>query len=208
LIIEEELKKFSESFNQLETRNSFQKLNNLNEIFHKSFFEIVAVPWGPEEEEEGRDSQSILNKNIPETAEKFRYEKENSALTTLQKNRKSIDSSSILSNLSLQDVFNSTNKNLLDKNSHLFQEHMNMQIHMHNPNIILEEDSNFNMNTFNLKTNFNNIEFDYAAGGNDEVDLPNVHDDDNFNPNDVDKDAKDYLKLDEIQEEILKFFKR
>ncbi len=204
MIIEEEIKKFGDSVNLIETRISLQKLDNIKEIFHKSFFDVVAMSEEPEEEEAGKDSESTLHKNIPETAEKFRFEKENSALTTLKKNRKSIDSSSILSNLSLQDVFNSTNKNLLDKNSHLFQEHM------HNPNIILEEDSNFNMNTFNLKTNFNNIEFDYAGGGNDayNVNNTNIHDDDTFIRDDEDKNGKDYLKLDEIQEEILNFFKR
>ena len=157
-------------------------LKTLKEILHKSFFDEVSDKAFEETEENENSENDKDTNNFPETAEKFRFEKEFST----SKIRKSIESHYILSNLSLQDVFNSTNKKLLDKNSHIF--------HEPNGNIILEEDSNFNLNTFNLKTNFNNFEFEYA----------NVQD----NQMQYAEDSRNIIKLENIQEELLNFIKR
>ncbi len=78
-----------------------------------------------------------------------RFRNENS---TAAKNRRSIDSSLLMSNLSLNEVFEkSTDKQLLNKTT-LFNDSLIP------PNIILEEDSNVNINTFsmNLKSHLNN----------------------------------------------------
>jgi hypothetical protein len=159
-------------------------LETLQGIFHKNFSDEILS--NTLEESEEIDNSTREANNFPDTAEKFRHEKE----FCTSKVRKSIESSSILSNLSLQDVFNSTNKKLLDKHSHVF--------HEPNVNIILEEDSNFNLNTFNLKTNFNNFEFEYADVDNHQIQFGE----------DGGDSRRNGLKLENIQEEITNFVKR
>ncbi len=181
-MLKKEIEKFTQTFNLTEELLNTMNLKTLNEILHKSFFDQVSDKAFEETEDNENSENDKDTNNFPETAEKFRFEKEFST----SKIRKSIESHSILSNLSLQDVFNSTNKKLLDKNSHIF--------HEPNGNIILEEDSNFNLNTFNLKTNFNNFEFEYAN-----IEENKLH---------YAEDSRNTITLENIQEEILNFIKR
>ena len=185
-MLKREIDKFIESFKTSENILKTMNLHKLKENLHKSFFDDVPENAFEEPEEIENSENDKDTNNFPQTAEKFRFEKEFST----SKIRKSIESHSILSNLSLQDVFNSTNKKLLDKNSHIF--------HEPNGNIILEEDSNFNLNTFNLKTNFNNFEFEYA----------NVEDNNMQYSEDFRNNRKNDMKLENIQGEILNFLKR
>jgi hypothetical protein len=96
------------------------------------------------------------SKSNDATIEKFRDQR-------LSTNRKSIDPSNRLSNISLEEVFESTNKKLLTRKS-LFMNDIG--------NVILEEDSNFNINTLsynlrnNLQTNLN-LEF-HEIGENEQ----------------------------------------
>jgi hypothetical protein len=121
------------------------KLNAIREIVNKDYSDIIS-----EEEEEIDNSQDKSNlNNTYETAGKYRFEKETSTATAHK--RKSIDSSNILSNISLQEVFDSSMK-LINKNN------TNELFYNENNNIIIEEDSNLNLNTLslNLRTNLNN----------------------------------------------------
>src|SRR5690348_9079518 len=87
-------------------------------------------------EKERLRSQSQNSQNS-QISEKFRFDNNNSTTTKV---RPSLDSSILLSNISLNEVFES-DKKLLNKTSSLLN-NFNLD------NIILEEDSNFNLNTF------------------------------------------------------------
>ena len=139
----------------------------ISSVLNKDFIEKVS----DEQEKETSNDYS------GQKSEKFRFEN-----STVNKNRKSIDSTVLLSNISLNEVFEqSTDKKLLYK-SNLFNDNLNV---VHENNIILEEDSNFNLNTFslNLKNNNNfstNYDFEYPQ--NEVIEIANDTDqDDNFN---------------------------
>jgi hypothetical protein len=119
----------------------------LTQIITKDFVEEVEESM--EEKPKEKEARLISGQK----SEKFRYEN-----STAAKNRRSIDSSALLSNLSLSEVFEqSTDKKLLHKSNILHDTLIPQN------NIILEEDSNFNLNTFsmNLKSNFNQCELEF-----------------------------------------------
>ena len=98
------------------------------------------------------------------------------------------NSNSIISNLSLKDVFDTTKK-LINKTS-------NFIAYPLENGVIEEEDSNFNlnsMNTFNLKSNLNNIDF-----GN------NLNNDDLYDIHDESKEKNEVLNIeDAVNQKII-----
>ncbi len=106
----------------------------------------------------------MIIEGIEKDEEKFRYDKE---ISTAKKS-KSVNSSNLISNMSLSDVFESTEKKLLNRNSAIFSafnsfNNGNFSSENIHPEggVIIEEDSNFNLNTFNVRTNINNNNFDF-----------------------------------------------
>jgi hypothetical protein len=136
------------SFHKFDLLIDAMKINQISDLLCKDFFEEAEV----EGEKEKRRELSYATKS-----EKFRFDN-----STAAKNRKSIDSSILMSNLSLSEVFeHSTDKKIFNKNNSLLPENLNL----YDTNVILEEDSNFNMNTFSLNfknnfgSNFDNLDF-------------------------------------------------
>jgi hypothetical protein len=150
ILLREELENFNSNFKDFAKRLISMELDNIKDIFDSEEAEKLLFDTKSKEISQSIDQNASI--------EKFRFEKDQSSLTA--KKRKSIDSSSLLSNLSLQDVFNSTNKKLLDKNSNIFNTGID--------NIIIEEDSNMNINTlsYNLRTNLN---YDLEYVGLDDI---------------------------------------
>lgn len=144
LILEEEIDLFNNTITRFTGHLNVMKLENIISSLTRNFVE-----------EENVESEE-LQREIPSQSERFRYDKD---ISTAKK-RRSLDSSTILSNISLSEVFESTDKKLLNKTSY-FNENLNLP-----DNIIIEEDSNFNLNTFslNMKNNLNNMDLDFNMG--------------------------------------------
>ena len=115
------------------------------------------------------------NSNIK--SEKFRHD------STSRKNGRSLDSSMILSNLSLNEVFE---KNTTDKKN--LYKSMNDAHVVPEENIILEEDSNLNLNTLNFRSNFNQCSLQFA--------------------NEIEIEDKNLIENKKIDEEILIMVRR
>jgi hypothetical protein len=129
-VLRKHLNKMILNDNREKFNNSLLKYENYN-ILHKNFTEEAVV-----KDEVSEATQSRI--------ERFRYD-------TSAKHGRSIDSSKILSNISLQEVFeNTAQKTLINKTSNILNFDKNF-------NIILEEESNLNLNTFtyNFRTNLN-----------------------------------------------------
>lgn len=139
----------------------FEKKIQINEL--KEIQKIMFSDFTEEEKENEINLESDSSQNIEK--ENYRQEKDTTAFK-----RKSIDSSHLLSNLSLQEVFDSTNKKLLNRNSNIFGDDTRIELKLDN-NIIIEEDSNLNYNTLshnNLRTNFGGLELDFENDKDDE----------------------------------------
>jgi hypothetical protein len=157
LIFIDEMENFISQLNLVP--HGLKDLNNLKDAIHSTFL-------NEREEKLLDDSQKHngINKSQNEEisqksiSENFRFDTTNK--------KKSLDSSALLSNISLQEVFD-TSKKLLNMNNNRTSNIFNFD---DNPKgIIVEEDSNFNMNTMNLRTNFNNFELDYHNNQEDVV---------------------------------------
>jgi hypothetical protein len=143
---------FEKHFNKLLLDNSLSCL--IRGLKEEKLTQLTAENFDEEIKENYREEET---KSINDaTIERFRDQRAST-------HRNSIDPSSRLSNISLEEVFESTNKKLLTRKSLLLND-MN--------NIILEEDSNFNANTLsynlrnNLQTNLN-LEF-HEIGENEQ----------------------------------------
>lgn len=136
------MENFRKSFENIENLLLDQNLSLIHQLLTKDFLE----------EEKKQEIQKDSSQQSINITERFRYEN-----STAVKNRRSIDSSLLMSNLSLNEVFEkSTDKQLLNKTT-LFNDTLIP------PNIILEEDSNVNLNTFsmNLKSHLNNFDLEF-----------------------------------------------
>jgi hypothetical protein len=174
-------------------KEKFEKELNMNQHYPELFF-IAEFPFSYKLcEEEGEGAKKNNTNSIKyESIQQFRGGKE----LNESSNKRSLDSSALFSNLSLQEVFEgSGNKKILNRtNFNLFdnEEFKN--------NMIIEEDSNFNLNTLQINT------FKPPFYGNKDLEFHNPY----FENEDIifNSTEKEKRLIDSIGEEVYSFIKK